>query len=41
MKSLTLTFNNNTIHANNDAWFNATDMARAFNKRPADWLMQR
>ncbi len=38
MKALTLAFNNNPIHISRDAWFNATDMARVFNKRPAEWL---
>ncbi len=41
MKALTLAFNNNPIHISRDAWFNATDMTRAFNKRPADWLKQK
>ncbi len=38
MKALTLTFNNTPIHATRDAWFNATDMAREFEKKPAEWL---
>ncbi len=38
MKSLSLTFNNTPIHITRDAWFNATDMAKAFNKKPAEWL---
>ncbi len=41
MKSLALTFNNTPIHATRDAWFNATDMANAFGKRPIDWLKQK
>ncbi len=38
MKALTLTFNNAPIHATRDAWFNATDMAKVFGKRPNEWL---
>ncbi len=41
MKALTLTFNNSPIHISHDAWFNATDMAKVFNKRPTDWLKQK
>ncbi len=38
MKALTLTFNNTPIHATHEAWFNATDMAKVFDKKPAEWL---
>lgn len=38
MRSLSLTFNNSPIHINHDAWFNATDMANAFGKKPAEWI---
>lgn len=41
MKALALTFGNSPIHINHDVWFNATDMANAFGKRPIDWLKQK
>jgi hypothetical protein len=31
-------FNGNVINFNQDGWFNATEVAAAFGKRPVDWL---
>lgn len=38
MKSLSLSFNSHSIHVSRDAWFNATDMANAFGRKPYEWL---
>ena len=39
-KLIPLEYQGIPIHANSDAWFNATDMAAMFDKRPIDWLKQ-
>lgn len=33
-----LNFNDQVIHADKSAWFNATEMAALYDKRPIDWL---
>ena len=39
MKNLiTLNYQNMIIHASREAWFNATEIAALFGKRPIDWL---
>lgn len=39
MKSLiTLDYQNTIIHVSREAWFNATEIAAMFGKRPIDWL---
>ena len=35
---ITAAFNGDTITFNQDGWFNATDVASCFGKRPVDWL---
>lgn len=38
MKALPLNYQGMMIHASRDAWFNATEIAALFGKRPIDWL---
>ncbi|WP_416190901.1 KilA-N domain-containing protein [Neisseria sp. CCUG12390] len=38
MKLLILDYNGGGITANHEAWFNATEIAAIFGKRPVDWL---
>ena len=38
MNLLTLDFQGMAVHASRDAWFNATEIAAMFGKRPIDWL---
>lgn len=38
MKLLILDYNGGGITANHEAWFNATEIAAMFGKRPVDWL---
>ena len=38
MNLITLNFCGTTLHASRDAWFNATEIAAMFGKRPIDWL---
>lgn len=38
MNTLTLNYNGLPLHANREAWFNATEIAAMFGKRPIDWL---
>lgn len=38
MTLLTLDYNGGGINANHEAWFNATEIATMFGKRPVDWL---
>ena len=38
MKLLKLDFQGMAVHASRDAWFNATEIAAMFGKRPIDWL---
>ena len=38
MTLLTLDYNGGGITANREAWFNATEIAAMFGKRPVDWL---
>lgn len=38
MTLLTLDYNGGGITANHEAWFNATEIAAMFGKRPVDWL---
>ena len=35
---VTLSYQDMAIHANSEAWFNATEIAALFGKRPIDWL---
>ena len=37
IKLIPLKYQGSAIHANSDAWFNATDMAAMFGKRPTEW----
>ena len=37
IKLIPLKYQVSAIHANSDAWFNATDMAAMFGKRPTEW----
>ncbi|UOO93160.1 KilA-N domain-containing protein [Vitreoscilla stercoraria] len=39
-KLIPLEYQGMSIHANSEAWFNATEMAAMFDKRPVDWLKQ-
>lgn len=38
MNTLTLDYNGLALHASREAWFNATEIAALFGKRPIDWL---
>ena len=38
MNAITLKWEGIDLHANRDAWFNATEIAALFDKRPIDWL---
>lgn len=38
MKLLTLSYSGGAVTANSEAWFNATEIAAMFGKRPIDWL---
>ena len=38
MNTLTLNYNGLPLQANREAWFNATEIAAMFGKRPIDWL---
>lgn len=39
MKSvITLQYQDTSLHASREAWFNATEIASMFDKRPIDWL---
>ena len=39
MKSvITLQYQNTSLHASREAWFNATEIASMFGKQPYEWL---
>ncbi len=38
MKPVTLDYQGVAVHATRDAWFNATEIAALFGRRPVDWL---
>mgnify|MGYP000885251878 CR=1 FL=1 len=38
MNAITLKWEGIDLHASRDAWFNATEIAALFDKRPIDWL---